>query len=145
MMGRKWLLPLLIVVGVIVFSSQGLKGGPEVSVKEAVGLMKGTPRPVIVDVRERAEYDRGHLPGAISLPSKEFKDRVESLKLPKNEPVILYDADEALARDATRALYESGYQGALTLKGGIEAWRTAGHPVETPGKPQATKNEEASK
>lgn len=145
-MGRKWLLPLLVVVGVIVFSSQGLKGGPEVSVKDAIGLMKGTPRPVIVDVRERADYEKGHLPGAISLPAKEFKAQVESLKLPKIEPVILYDADDARARDATRVLYESGYQGALTLKGGIEAWRAAGQVVTMPEtKLPATKKEETSK
>lgn len=145
-MGRKWLLPLLVVVGVIVFSSQGLKGGPEVSVKDAVGLMKGTPRPVIVDVRERADYEKGHLPGAISLPAKEFKAQVESLKLPKLEPVILYGADDMRARDATRVLYESGYQGALTLKGGIAAWRDAGQPLATsPTKPPATATGEASK
>ncbi len=128
-MGRKWLLPILIMVGIIVFSSHGLKGGPEVSVMEAVALMKGTPRPVVVDVRARVDYDRGHVPGAISLPSNEFKERVESLKLPKNDPVILYGADDAPARDATRVLYESGYQGALTLRGGIDAWREAGQTV----------------
>jgi hypothetical protein len=33
-------------------SSQGLKGGPEVSVMDAVGLMKGDSRTLVVDVRE---------------------------------------------------------------------------------------------
>ncbi len=128
-MGRKWLVPILILIGVFVFSSQGLKGGPEVSVKDAVGLMKGVPPPVVIDVRERADFDQGHLPGAISVPSAEFKTRLDSLKLPKIDPVILYGTDDARARDATRILYESGYQGALTLIGGIEAWRAAGQAV----------------
>ncbi|HTE13976.1 MAG TPA: rhodanese-like domain-containing protein, partial [Burkholderiales bacterium] len=123
MMGRKWLVPILILIGVIAFSSQGLKGGPEVSVKDAVGLMTGEPRAIVIDVRERADYDQGHLPGAISVPFAEFKDRLQHLKLPKIDPVVLYSNDDARARDATRILYESGYQGALTLKGGIDAWR----------------------
>lgn len=128
-MSRKWLIPILVLFGIIVFSSQGLKGGPEVSVKDAVNLLKGDPRPVVVDVRERAEYDAGHIPGAISAPFAEFKSRLEALKLPKLDAVVLYAADDAHAREATRHLYESGYQGALTLKGGIDAWREAGQAL----------------
>ena len=137
-MGRKWLVPILIMVGVLVFSSHGLKGGPEVSVKDAVALMKGVPRPLVIDVRERAEFDQGHLPGAMSVPFAEFKAQLESLKLPKIDPVILYSTDDARARDATRILYDSGYQGALTLIGGIDAWRAAGQ-AEHKAKPPASK------
>ena len=128
-MVRKWLIPILIVIGVFVFSSQGLKGGPEVSVMDAVGLLKGDPRPLVIDVRERADYDQAHLPGAISVPYAEFKGRLQSLKLSKIDPVILYGSDDVHAREMTKHLYESGYHGALTLKGGIEAWRAAGQAV----------------
>jgi rhodanese-related sulfurtransferase len=131
-MQRKWLIPILIFIGVFVFSSQGLKGGPEVSVTDAAGLLKGAPLPVLIDLRERTDYDQGHLPGAISVPFAEFKARLESLKLPKIDPVVLYGADDARARDATRLLYESGYQGALTLKGGMDAWRAAGQAITKP-------------
>lgn len=131
-MVRKWLLPLIIVIGVYVFTSQGLQGGPEITPKDAAGLMKEDPRPRVIDLRERAEYEQGHLPGAVSVPFAEFKDRLESLKLSKTDALILYSTDDARARDATRLLYESGYQGALTLKGGIGAWRAAGQAVEKP-------------
>lgn len=131
-MSRQWLIAILIFVGIFVFSSQGLKGGPEISVSDAAGLLKGDPRPVVIDVRDGADYDQGHLPGAISVPFAEFKERLRSLKLPKADPVLLYGADDARARDATRLLYESGYHGALTLKGGIDAWRAAGHALEKP-------------
>ena len=128
-MNRKWLISILMVVAVIVFSSHGLKGGPEVSIKDAAALLKSEPRPVLVDLRERAEYYQGHIAGAISVPSAEFKERLESLKLPKFDAVILYGTDDVLARDATKHLYESGYQGALTLQGGLNGWRAAGQTV----------------
>ena len=131
-MTRKWLLPILIFIGVFVFASQGLKGGPEISVQDTAALMKGEPRPVLIDLRERADYEQGHISGAISVPSADFKERLASLKLPKVDPVVLYSADDARARDATRLLYESGYQGALTLKGGIAAWQAAGQKVAKP-------------
>ena len=129
-MSRNWLIPILIFVVVFVLSSQGLRGGPEVSVREAVALLKSDPRPLLIDLRERTAYDQGHLPGAISVPMVEFKGRVASLKLLKMDVLVLYGADDARAREATRHLYDNGYQGALTLSGGFEGWRAAGLAVE---------------
>ncbi len=134
-MGRHWLIPLLIVVAVIVFSSHGLKGGPEISVRDAATLIKNEPRLVIVDVRERADYEQSHIANAISVPSADFKARLNSLKLPKYEALILYSTDDTQARDATKHLYENGYQGALTLKGGLDAWRAAGMGLVKPRQP----------
>jgi thiosulfate/3-mercaptopyruvate sulfurtransferase len=131
---RQWLITILVVLGVFAFASQGLKGGPEVSVREAAALVKSAPPPVLIDVREVAAFENGRIAGARSVPAAEFKDRLAGLKLSKTEPIILYssgDDGDAPAREATKHLYESGYQGALTLKGGITAWRAAGHPLAT--------------
>jgi rhodanese-related sulfurtransferase len=129
-MARKWLLPILILFAIYVFSTQGLKSGPQISVGDAAKLMKGDPRPVVIDLRDCAQFDQGHVPGAICVPQAELKIRLESLKLPQVDAVILYSADEERVREATKLLYESGYQGGLTLKGGIDAWRAAGQAVE---------------
>ena len=131
-MNRHWLIAILIFAGVFVFASDGLKGGPEVSAKEAAALLKGEPRPVVIDLRERADYDQGRIAGAIGVPHGEFKARLESLKLPKMEVIVLYGNDDARAREATKHLYDNGYQGALTLKGGFEAWHGAGFGIEKP-------------
>lgn len=133
-MMRKWLLPVLIFIGIYVFSSQGLKGGPEISAQETAALMKGEPRPVLIDLRERADYEQGFIVGAISVPSADLKEQLASLKLPKTDPVVLYSADDTRTREATRLLYENGHHGALTLKGGIAAWQAAGQAL---AKPQA--------
>ena len=128
-MNRKWVLLILFVIGATIFTSQGLKGGPEVTIQEAVALLNSTPRPAFIDVRERAEYELGHITGAISLPSANIKERLEQLKLSKVDAIVIYGSDDVRVRDATKQLYQSGYQGALTLKGGIEAWRAAGLAV----------------
>lgn len=133
-MSRQWLVAILILVGIFVFSSQGLKGGPEISAREAAALMKGHPPPVVIDVRERAAFDKGRIAGARSVPIDEFRARLANLKLSKTDVLIIYGAGgdgDTRAREATKHLYESGYQGGLTLVGGIEAWRAAGQPVAT--------------
>ena len=129
MLSRKWLIPILIFFAVFVFSSQGLKSGPEVSVKDMGALIKSEPRPVIIDLRNAAEYQLGHIAGAVSVPQADFKVRLDGLKLPKTDAVVLYGAGDAEARAMTKHLYESGYQGALSLKGGIDAWLAAGQTV----------------
>lgn len=130
-LSKKWLIPIIILIGVFVFASDGLKGGPEVSVREADALLKSDPRPALLDVRERAAYDAGHIAGAQSVPLGEIKQRLESLKLSKIDPVLVYSDDGTRGPEATRVLIESGYQGALNLRGGIEGWRAAGQPVVT--------------
>lgn len=131
-MKSKWVLLLLLLAGVYLFGKQGLTGGPEITVAELASLMKGDPRPMLIDVRERAQYEQGHLPGAISVPFDEFKTRVESLKLPKDDVVVLYGDDDTRAREATQHVYQSGYHGGLTLKGGYAAWQSAGQAVIKP-------------
>ncbi len=128
-MNRKWVLLILFVIGATIFTSQGLKGGPEVTIQEAAALLNSAPRPAFIDVRERAEYEQGHITAAISLPSAEVKERLELLKLSKIDAIVVYGSDDARVRETTKQLYQSGYQGALTLKGGFEAWRAAGQPV----------------
>jgi rhodanese-related sulfurtransferase len=129
---RHWLIGILILVGVLVFASHGLKGGPEITVREAAALLKGTPPPVLVDLRAGAAFAQGRIAGARSAPQDQFQEQLASLKLPKTEVIIVYDDDDTRAREATRLMYESGYHGALTLKGGFAAWRAAGQAVETP-------------
>src|SRR5688572_5111384 len=114
-MTRKWLLPILVFIAIFVFASQGLKGGPEIAVADAAALLKGEPRPVVIDLRERTDYEQGHLPGAISLPFADFKNRLQSLNLPKTDAVILYGGgggggDDERVREATKHLYQNGYQ-----------------------------------
>ena len=47
-------------------------------------------RAVFVDVRTKAEFDRGHIKGAISLPKTEISARVG--ELPRNKTLIFYCA-----------------------------------------------------
>lgn len=131
-MSRKWIVPLLLLAGLYIFARHGLTAGPEITVAELANLMKGEPRPVLIDVRERAHYEQGHLPGAISVPLDEFKPRVEGLKLPKEDAVVLYGADDTRVREATKHLYQTGYLGGLTLRGGFAAWQAAGQAVTKP-------------
>ena len=43
---------------------------------------------VLLDVRDRASYEKGHIPGALSLPPEELDARAASL--PKDRELVTY-------------------------------------------------------
>lgn len=85
-------------------------------------------RLVVLDVRPREEYAAGHLPGAVSIPLIELKERVK--ELPKSKKIVAYCRGPlcALAPDATRFLKSKGYK-VKKLTEGAPDWEAAGFPL----------------
>jgi rhodanese-related sulfurtransferase/DNA-binding transcriptional ArsR family regulator len=82
---------------------------------------------LIVDVRPVAEYEAGHLPGAISVPP----DRLVLLDdLPADREIVAYCRGPycVYADDAVRRLQRNGRR-AMRLEDGMPEWRLAGGPV----------------
>ncbi len=85
---------------------------------------------LLVDVREKEEWDAGHMPGAVHIPLGEIPDRLG--ELPRDRSIIL------TCRSGNRSgkvkdylMDEHGYQNVHNLLGGILAWKAQGLPVET--------------
>ncbi|MEO3867871.1 rhodanese-like domain-containing protein [Nonomuraea sp. B12E4] len=77
---------------------------------------------LVVDVRSPDDYAAGHVPGAISLPLAELRDRLD--ELPREAEVIAYCGGPycVVSAEAVRVLAEHGYA-ARTLDGGCLGWR----------------------
>jgi rhodanese-related sulfurtransferase/DNA-binding transcriptional ArsR family regulator len=84
---------------------------------------------VVLDVRPRAEYEAGHIAGAISAPIETFE--AQTPRLPGRGDVIAYCRGPycVYADDAVRLLQARGVQ-ARRLDVGFPEWRRAGLPVE---------------
>ncbi len=70
---------------------------------------------VIVDVRERYEYENGHINGAINIPLSELRDRVE--EIPKDKPVYLHCRSGQRSYNAALALQHLGYDQVFNIAG----------------------------
>ena len=90
---------------------------------------------LVVDVREREEWDQGHIPQAIHVPRGELEFRADPaspLADPRLHPgrrILVHCALGKRSALATATLQEMGYEGVLNLEGGFEAWKEAGYPV----------------
>ncbi|TDO51098.1 rhodanese-related sulfurtransferase [Kribbella sp. VKM Ac-2571] len=84
---------------------------------------------VVLDVRPVAEYDAGHLPGAISLPIAQLQDRLGEVT--SGAQVVAYCRGPycVYADDAVRQLTSEGHI-ASRLEDGFPEWAMAGLPVE---------------
>ena len=59
-----------------------------IGVDQLVDDIKAGAKPVLLDVRTKAEFDEVHILGAQSAPLAEFKDYLKSI--PRDRPVVLY-------------------------------------------------------
>ena len=84
----------------------------------------------VVDVRTRAEFRRGHIPSAVSVPIHRLKQDLLRLRLDRTKPVVAICKTAHRSVPAVRILGEAGYQ-ASQLAHGMDRWRREGLPVET--------------
>lgn len=94
---------------------------PGIDVPGALSLLEGDA--VLLDVRERNEWDAGHAPHAAHIPLGELS--VETAWMSRQRRVVVVCRSGRRSTFATAALRAAGVD-ALNLIGGMQAWRDAG-------------------
>ncbi len=82
---------------------------------------------VLLDVREPAEWQAGHVAGALHVPLGQLEGRLAAL--PRDRRVVVICRSGNRSATATSLLVCSGFD-AVNLRGGMQAWSSAGLPVE---------------
>jgi rhodanese-related sulfurtransferase len=88
--------------------------------------------PVIVDVRTRWEYDRGHVPGAIHVPFYVLLVNRDEIPGPRDEPVVVYCEHGPRAGVAKLALRLAGFTDVRYLDGHMSGWKERRLPTAPP-------------
>jgi len=87
---------------------------------------------IFVDVRERDEWEEGHLPGAVHVSRGNLESRIEGVAPDREQPVVLYCAVGARSAFAAKTLTELGYENVTSLAGGFTDWKRNGYEVVLP-------------
>lgn len=86
---------------------------------------------VLLDVRERDAYARGHIPGARHLARGQLEMKVdENFPDPTLEILTICEFGK-ISTLAAATLRELGFRRAVALDGGMKSWREAGHPIDS--------------
>ena len=102
---------------------------PAISAQELQARLEGTDQPMVIDVRDRAEYKTGHVPGAINIPQKKLAIQLD--KLADASSVVLYCYNGKRTRLAEQTLIENDIPNVFHLEGSLIGWRQAGFNVRT--------------
>ncbi|MDB4880073.1 MAG: Zn-dependent hydrolase [Gemmatimonadetes bacterium] len=87
----------------------------------------------VVDVRGRAEWEAGHLPGVPNIPVGYLTERLG--ELPADRPLVVHCQGGARSAIAASVLQARGMTNVVNMAGGYAAWQQAGLPVESPVAP----------
>jgi rhodanese-related sulfurtransferase len=101
----------------------------ECSVDDVKRRLDAGERFHLVDVRERDEWDRGHLPGATHLSKGVIERDVEAAIPDPDADVVLYCGGGFRSALAAENLQRMGYRRVASMDGGWRGWTEAGHPV----------------
>ena len=121
----KRLLPF--VLSLMLLSSCGNAGSSssgyrQISMDEAVKMMKDEKNYIILDVRRPDEFAEGHIPGAINVPNEEI-GTAEIAELPdKSQMILVYCRSGRRSKEASEKLVKLGYTNIVEF-GGILDWK----------------------
>lgn len=106
----------------------GGRGGAKLSTLQATQMINDRDA-VVVDIRDQAEYARGHVINAKSFPAKVLDERKTEIEKLKGKPVIVSCDTGMRAAASADKLRTLGLTDVFVLQGGFNAWRDAGLPV----------------
>ncbi|HCW88774.1 MAG TPA: rhodanese-like domain-containing protein [Marinobacter sp.] len=114
------------LLGILVLESR--RGGKKISAQGAVNLIN-RDQAVVVDIRDRKDFNEGRITGAINIPLNSLKERASELKKHGEKQIIVADKMGQHSAMAVKQLNAEGYQNVIRLNGGIADWKAANLPL----------------
>src|SRR6266853_2364072 len=100
----------------------------EVSPQNAAAKLK-SGKAVIVDVRDKDEWDDGHIPGAIHMSRGTIELDIEEKVPDPNAMIICHCGGGGRSALATESLQKMGCKNVRSMAGGFKAWKADGLPT----------------
>jgi rhodanese-related sulfurtransferase len=83
----------------------------------------------MLDVREPAEWQEFHMPGATLIPLGELAQRVN--ELPRDREIVVVCRSGNRSAQGRDILLHAGFENVTSMAGGMNEWRASGFPVES--------------
>ena len=124
LLGGTVLLPLAVLA---YEASRARSGGQSVGPMDAVRLMNQGA--LLLDVRNQAEFDSGHILDARHVPQDQLASSTEALKKYREKVVIACCESGMRSGAAARVLRAQAFTKVVNLQGGLQAWRADNLPL----------------
>ncbi|MCK5728080.1 MAG: rhodanese-like domain-containing protein [Methylococcales bacterium] len=88
----------------------------------------------VIDLREAADYLKGHIEGANNIPLDKLEEQLGLLKTKKTTELLLVCQTGTRINSATKTLIKEGFEKILSLKGGMQSWEDNNLPLTVESK-----------
>lgn len=109
------LLALVAVIGIVLYYT--FRSPYLISSNEAKKLLQQRKIDVVLDVRTKLEYNLGHYPEAIHIPTVDLTKRIEQEIPKKDTSILIYCNTGQRSRYATDLLRAKGYKNVRYIAG----------------------------
>ena len=100
---------------------------PKLTAAEVNEKLKFGKHPLLLDVRQPAEFRQGHIAGAKLMPLNELHKRMK--ELPQGREIVCICDSGSRSSSAAKTLAKEGYA-VFDMQGGMVAWKRAKLPVQ---------------
>ena len=106
----------------IIVAEKGEKAMYEqITAEDAKKIMDSGEEHIVLDTREKDEFDEGHIPGAILIPYTEIENKAEEMIPDKDKLILVYCRSGRRSKIAAESLAKLGYTNVKEF-GGIIDW-----------------------
>ncbi len=117
---------LLLVVAILL--QHRSRASKSVGPQQAV-MMINRQGAVVLDVRDRKDFDTGHIVDAINIPLAKLGQRMTELDKHKNKPVVVVCKMGQHSGEACKTLQQAGFDQVVRLGGGVAEWKAQSLPL----------------
>lgn len=119
----------LITLGAIIFYHKRT-GSQAIGPQQVVRLINRDDA-IIVDVRDKKEFDTGHIVDSINIPLAKLDQRITELQKhkKKQKPVVVVCKMGQHSTDAANKLQAAGHEEVFKLAGGVTEWKAQSMPL----------------
>lgn len=88
--------------------------------EEARQIINSNSDIIIIDIRQKKDYDNGHIRDAFAIPYKELKSSLDELDT--SYTYLIYCNNGKDSMKASKLMAESGFSRVFTIVGGYKKW-----------------------
>ena len=124
--------PILVAAFVVLLAlfirNETKRGGRSVTAQQLVELVN-KENALVLDVRDKKDYDAGHIVEALNIPFSALSNRVNELKKHRERPIVVACKMGQHSGTAGTILRKHGFANVSRLTGGVTEWRNQSLPV----------------
>ena len=130
-LAQQWFLFVpLIVCLTLLMQHESRKGGPTLTSQQLINKVN-QEQAVVVDLRDSADFGKGHIVDALNIPHAKLADKLAELESYRDRPIVLTCKMGQHSGAAGKLLRTKGFENIFRLSGGITEWQASQLPLVT--------------